>query len=74
MVRIKREEINKDPLGYKPEGVARLLFKIFDGMVPLKTRNEKIVQGGKCARRLESDMYFGSEQRANFKKSGTIVS
>ena len=30
--RIKREEIHGEPLGSKPEGIARLLFEIFDEM------------------------------------------
>ena len=32
--RIKREEIHGDPMGYKTEVVARLLFEWFYGMSP----------------------------------------
>ena len=59
MVRINREEIHGNTLGYKPEGVSRLLFQSFDGMAPWKSRNEKIFQGNKLARRVETDMYCG---------------
>ena len=56
MGRIKREEIHRDPLDYKPEGVARLLFKSFGGMAPWNPRNEKIVQKRNFARNIEEDM------------------
>ena len=66
--RIKREEIYRDPLGSKPEGISRLLLESFVGMEKWKTRDEKVVQGGKLARRIEAYMYCGSEPRANWAK------
>ena len=68
--RIRKEDIHGDPLGTKPEGVARLLFENFDGIAPWKPRNEKIVWGRKVARHLEADVYGGAELRANWFKVG----
>ena len=61
------------PLGYKPEGLERLIFEIFDGMAPWKPRNEKVTQGRKFEMKIEADMYYGSETRANWEKLGLIV-
>jgi len=68
--RIRKEDIHGDPLGTKPEGVARLLFENFDSMTPWKPRNEKIVWGRKIARQLKTYMYRGAELQANWCKLG----
>ena len=52
-------------MGSKPEGVVRIIFERFYWMSPWKTRNEKIVQERKFSRRIEANIYCGSELRAN---------
>ena len=73
MVRINRKEIHGNTLGYKPEGVSRLLFQSFDGMAPWKYRNKKIVQGNKLARRVETDITVDKNQGPSRGKLGMIV-
>ena len=65
VVRIKREEIHGDLLWSTLELLSSLIFESFDGMAPWNPRYEKIVQGRKFARKIEEDMYCGSEMRDN---------
>ena len=63
---INKQLIHGDPLGRKPEYVARIAFENPNGLSPWNTEKAKPYRTARFVRRTTSDAYFGAEGNTNW--------